>query len=466
MKSALYENGSVKMVSNENELSERELEILRLLATGASNKEIAQKLFISTNTVKVHLRNIYSKIGVSTRTEAAMHAVNIGVVERYQLQDSNLDGFSGGSSGLESLSPADEPLKPGLAGLIQKFASRPWTLITLALSLAAAVIVLFALINGGQKNLPESQPTESKSISANQELWSVKASLLTPRTQFAVVPYKDKLITIAGLSKAGASGVTEQYDIQTNQWVALAEKPVKVSGVQGVVIEDRVYIPGGKLDDGTLTDVLEIYDILSNSWIQGAQLPLAISDYGLAAIGGEVFLLGGWDGNEVVKSVYAYDPASDRWQPRAPMSVARSQFGVVPINGKIYVFGGYDGKDTLDTTEVCTPGLAGKPDAWNSGAAMPEGDFGMGATSLLDIAYIVGGANHSNKTFPILVFYTNTGEWQSIELPPDFELGAGMGVTSQGQYLYLMGGSQGDTILRNFYVYKALITTSLPLIIK
>jgi len=454
------------MTSNGNELSERELEILRLLATGASNKEIAQTLFISTNTVKVHLRNIYNKIGVNTRTEAAMYAVNIGIVERYQLQGGDLNGVSGEGDGSELPHPTGGLQKTGLKGAIQRLRSSPWTMITLALSLAAAVIVLFMISNRSQRTETESQPPENTIVSANQALWSVETSMLTPRTQLAVVPYKDKLIAVAGLSEAGASGATELYDLQTHQWAALAEKPVKVSGVQGVVIEDRVYVPGGKLSDGMPTDVLEIYNIEVNSWTQGAKLPVAISDYALAAIDGKAFLLGGWDGNEVLKSVYEYDPALDRWQPHASMGMARSQFGAVAINGIIYVFGGTDGKNALDSSEAFFPGLAEKSAVQGSGGVMPEGDFGMGATSLLDIAYIIGGANHSKKTFPILVFYTNTGEWQSIELPPDFELGAGMGVTSQGQYLYMMGGNQGDTILKNFYAYKALITTSLPLIIK
>src|SRR4030042_1243224 len=73
-------------------LRDRELEILRLVATGASNKEIANLLHISTNTVKVHLRNIFAKIGVSSRSEAAMFAVNNGLIS--DLTKSSPDGVS------------------------------------------------------------------------------------------------------------------------------------------------------------------------------------------------------------------------------------------------------------------------------------------------------------------------------------------------------------------------------------
>ncbi len=61
-------------------LSERELEVLQLIAEGLTNPEIASKLYVSLNTVKVHTRNIYSKLGVSNRTEAGNKARELGIL--------------------------------------------------------------------------------------------------------------------------------------------------------------------------------------------------------------------------------------------------------------------------------------------------------------------------------------------------------------------------------------------------
>ena len=61
-------------------LSDRELEILRLVATGASNKEIAATLVIAEGTVKNHVTNILGKLGVRDRTQAALHAKELGLV--------------------------------------------------------------------------------------------------------------------------------------------------------------------------------------------------------------------------------------------------------------------------------------------------------------------------------------------------------------------------------------------------
>jgi ATP/maltotriose-dependent transcriptional regulator MalT len=55
-------------------LSRREIEVLRLVYCGMTNREIAEQSFISTNTVKTHIKKIYGKLDVTTREEAILRA--------------------------------------------------------------------------------------------------------------------------------------------------------------------------------------------------------------------------------------------------------------------------------------------------------------------------------------------------------------------------------------------------------
>ena len=69
------ELASANRESPHSKLTERELEVLRLVATGLNNREAAKQLFISENTVKNHMRNILDKLQLHSRMEAVMYAV-------------------------------------------------------------------------------------------------------------------------------------------------------------------------------------------------------------------------------------------------------------------------------------------------------------------------------------------------------------------------------------------------------
>lgn len=70
----------VRAPESPEKLTERETEVLRLVARGMANKEIARELSIGDKTVKTHVSNIFSKLGVVSRTQAALYAASIGLV--------------------------------------------------------------------------------------------------------------------------------------------------------------------------------------------------------------------------------------------------------------------------------------------------------------------------------------------------------------------------------------------------
>jgi DNA-binding NarL/FixJ family response regulator len=77
-------------------LTQRETDILALLAEGKSNRDISRALYLSEKTVKAHLAAIFRKLGVTNRTQAAMAAVSMGIGPDLHTVDSGMRGIGGG----------------------------------------------------------------------------------------------------------------------------------------------------------------------------------------------------------------------------------------------------------------------------------------------------------------------------------------------------------------------------------
>lgn len=70
-----------KQKKNDFNLTQRELEVLNLVTNGLSNKIISEELFISVDTVRNHLRNIYKKLNVNSRTQAVIVSIRQGILD-------------------------------------------------------------------------------------------------------------------------------------------------------------------------------------------------------------------------------------------------------------------------------------------------------------------------------------------------------------------------------------------------
>ena len=92
-------------------------------------------------------------------------------------------------------------------------------------------------------------------------------------------------------------------------------------------------------------------------------------------------MFGGWDGTEVVATVYEYDPTQDQWLKRTPMPTPRSHSGAVLAGERIYVLGGKNGDTIFPLNETYRPDRDdGQQNPWSQATAMPEGRYGMGVT--------------------------------------------------------------------------------------
>jgi DNA-binding CsgD family transcriptional regulator/N-acetylneuraminic acid mutarotase len=443
-----------------NELSERELDILRLVATGASNKEIAQKLFISLNTVKVHLRNIFGKIGVTSRTEAAMYAVRIGLVETVStkilsqeesLQDKDNPDFQGdNSSGLSQTA-----LLPTTGSFVKRYSKY--------IGLFGGLLLLLIVIGSvyALRNIIRTYPTAAATPTPRVQ-WLQLSGLPTPRWGLAVTAYENQIYAIGGENKGGVSNIIDKYDPQTNAWTDLTLKPTSVTDVKAAVIGGFIYVPGGKLASGLPTDVNEIYDPVTNQWSSGRSLPKPLSAYAMAVFEGRMYLFGGWDGEQVVNEAFVYDYRNDSWSEIPSMPTARSYAGAVVVGGNIYIIGGWDGNRALTVNEVFRPDYSGTDSQWKQAPALPSGRYGMGTTNLADIIFVIGGIGLEDNLTTIALS-PGDHNWGQLEspIPNGWSF---LSAATVGTRLYVLGGKTEAGASNQMWSYQAIFTIIFPII--
>jgi DNA-binding CsgD family transcriptional regulator len=451
-----------------SELSERELGILKLVATGASNKEIAQQLFISSNTVKVHLRNIFAKIGVASRTEAAMYAVRTGLVVHAPSQVLAEESEENVPNINEVMTQTTSFPTNGEAVLSSQNKLLRWAPYILIAGLFGLLFLGLRLSPGlALFTTPTSFPTQSQYTPTPLPHWNHLAPIPSARSDPALVTYADQIYAIGGLNAQGVYGGLDRYDPQSDNWTTLSPKPLPVFNTQAAVINGLIYVPGGRISIENLqpTKVLDIYDTNSGRWITGASLPIPLSAFGLVAYDGDLYVFGGWDGQKYRNNVFVYDPTKDVWQERTPMPTARAFCGVAEAGGRIYVIGGINENQAVDVNEIYSPSRDNNNhNPWASGFPIPESRSGIRAANIADTIYIFGGEKQNSNRVG-LIYFPQTNVWQSLETSP-YPLGENFGMVAIGTNLFFVGGKLDTVFSDQNLAYQAIITISIPIIIK
>ena len=441
------------------ELSDREREILRLVATGASNKEIAQKLVISPNTVKVHLRNIFAKLGVVSRTEAALYAIREGISESISAPEVNVpgNGYSevpvGGAEnaiGAQATEIFPEAHQQ-VTGRWQRIIPYPLVLIIL---LGAGFYLRQMYFSPSPAN-----PTPS-----GEQRWSIHKSMAEPRAGGAAVEFEDGIYVIGGEKPGGVTAQTAFYTPDHDSWLALSPMPVAETNIAAGVIGGKIYVPGGKTSSGSISNALQVYDTRTNTWSAKQPVPIRVCGYALVVYEGRILIFGGWDGVNYLSTVYSYDPDLDRWSQETKMPTPRAFSEAGVVGNQIFVIGGYDGDHVLSVNEVFNPDSS---QAWQENSPMPEPRYAFGMSNLVDTLYLIGGKSHpetnpkSDENLMPLEYIPRTNLW-IVNDNQGITFGSDMIMVPFGRYIYIFGGRDKNGISSQVISYLAIHTVAIP----
>ncbi len=454
-------------------LTERQLEITALAAGGLTNREIAARLYISHNTVKVHLRNVFAKTGVASRTELSMLAMREGWVtiseSEQELSPIRVEVTDGEAETAAEEELALEEEELAVAGEARWFPA--WSRLRWGSLLGGVLLALLILF------LPGRQATTGNGQSMSQDLidvpvtgalearashddrWKELPPLPMRRARCGVATLDGRLYVIGGLTAEGPTDRLESYQITSERWKEHAPRPLALANVQAVVLDGELLVPGGCDAEGQPVSTVHRYDPATDLWRETAPLPTPLCAYALTVFKGQAYLLGGWDGQHYRALNYRYDPVAEDWTEEPPPSEARGFGGAAVLGTRIFYVGGYDG-DERATCEVYQP----EEGSWESCAPLLQPRGGLGLAALGGRLYAVGGGWNGYLGFNER-YHPQEDVWSVVSSPLMGEW-RNLGVTTWESTLYALGGWSGDYLNRTYALevlpFKVFIPVTLP----
>ncbi|MCX8063053.1 MAG: LuxR C-terminal-related transcriptional regulator [Anaerolineales bacterium] len=427
-----------------SELSEREIEILKLVAMGLSNKEIAYQLKISPNTVKVHLKNIFSKIGVVSRPEAAMFAVWQGWVE------------AGHQAAVEAI---EKDERGGVSGVVQS-AFSPIVLGFFGIGgFALMIVFVILLVNLAGQNNP--QVVEIIVTPTPEPVrWELVTQMPEAKKSMAYAAVDNKIYIIGGETPNGISDRVDIYDTVTGQWSEGARKPTPVSEACGAYLGGKIIVAGGKKADGSVTSVVEAYDVAEDAWEKLPELPNPLAGAGCVEYEGSYYLIGGWDGKEVRGEVWGCYTKGLSCRKVGTLDKPRVYLAVAKVKDIVFVIGGWNG--TYELADILKLNYGNASFDMYDTYELIEGRYYLASLGVLDKIFIVGGQNASKTITNSIEFDTRQILLRSVT-NPKMKVWYSQGVVIINEYLYGFGGVL-DGIEKNIYRLRVLFTLILPLV--
>jgi DNA-binding CsgD family transcriptional regulator len=450
--------------AGDNPLSEREMEVSRLLVTGASNAEIARALVISPHTVKVHLRNVFEKLHVNSRTEASMVLLQRGWLTMPGVEVALAAGDA--ATALDAV-PEPQPLAD--------LATQPalWQQIVLLIALLLGLVALTAPSWISRPKSPVGLLSDSGQTVVGPPAveglprWENRTPLAEPRSRLSSVALGGLLYVMGGENADGQTlAALDIYDLGASRWLSGAPLPEPLANPAVTAVDGRIVLAGGSINDPnvaqtvTVSDDLYVYDPVADAWQPGGSLPRPLAGAVLVTVDDALYLIGGWDGSAMHDEIWRLPisalgaATADDWRVLTRLQTPAAFLGATAMDGELVVAGGYDGRRELASAAAFD--LA--EGRWRELPAMTTPRSGHALIFDGVAVQAVGGGwtrtVTANERYDAL-----TNQWKEQPSPIRGEWRHFGAALHEGS-IYLIGGWSGDyldTILQYQSTFRALL---------